>query len=443
MSHALSDSFAMAAVVVGRVLKGESLTRALGEIQATGTLRAAVQSLAFAALRDYGRADVMLERLVARAPTASLKGLLICAIVELERGPQEAHAVVHQAVEAAARVAPRSPQSAKGLVNGVLRNVLRQGEALRADILATEPGRYRYPQWWIDRVRAAWPRHWEALLEAGNVQPPMTLRVNRRYGGGAEYLAQCAALRIDGTLLGEQAIRLDKPCPVERLPGFSDGLASVQDWAAQQAALLLDVHPGMRVLDACAAPGGKTAHIAELADCDLTAVDNDAERLSRVHENLRRLGLPAKVVQADASSHDPEPIGMNYARILLDAPCSASGVVRRHPDIKWLRRESDLRALHLVQAGMLNALWPRLAPGGKLLYATCSIFPEENVRQIDTFLAGHDDAVLLPISPIADNIAAASESSSSSSEVGYQIFPGADTDGFFYALLEKQTLKSS
>lgn len=439
MSHALSDSFAMAAVVVGRVLKGESLTRALGEVQATGTLRAAVQSLAFAALRDYGRADVILDRLVARAPSASLKGLLISAIVELERGPQEAHAVVHQAVEAAARVAPRSPRNAKGLVNGVLRNVLRQDDALRAAVLATDPGRYRYPQWWIDRVRAAWPRHWEALLEAGNVQPPMTLRVNRRQCNGADYLEQCAALRIHGTLLGEQAIRLDKPCPVERLPGFSDGRVSVQDWAAQQAALLLDVRPGMRVLDACAAPGGKTAHIAELADCDLTAVDNDAERLSRLHENLRRLGLSAKVVHADASSNDPEPIGMNYARILLDAPCSASGVVRRHPDIKWLRRESDLRALQLAQAGMLNALWRRLAPGGKLLYATCSIFAEENARQIEAFLAGHIDAGLLPISGIADNISAAREAASSPSGDGFQILPGGDTDGFFYALLEKKS----
>ena len=444
MSHALADSFAMAGVVVGRVLKGDSLTRALGEVQATGSLRAAVQSLAYAALRDYGRADAILAKLVVRPPTPSLQGLLLAAIVELERGPQAAHAVVHQAVEAAARVAPRGAQSARGLVNGVLRNVLRQGAALRDSVLVAEPGRYRYPQWWIDRVRAAWPDQWEALLEAGNNQAPMTLRVNQRQSSGKFYLEQCRLEGIEGVQVGPQAIRLDKPAPVENLLGFSRGVVSVQDWAAQQAAVLLDVQPGQRVLDACAAPGGKTAHIAERVDCALTAVDSDAERLLRVHDNLRRLHLSARVVNADALSNEDQPIGIGFDRILLDAPCSASGVVRRHPDIKWLRRDSDLERLRKTQAAMLRALWRRLAPGGRMVYATCSVFPEENGEQIAAFLAECSDAVSVPISAMANNITCAVPSGSGTvsaahPNVGCQILPGPDADGFFYAVLERKS----
>jgi len=449
MAHTLSESLALAGVVVGRVTKGESLTRAMAELRAEGPLRAAVQSLTYAALRDYGRGDALVRELVQRPPTPSLQGLLLAALTELQHGPQSTHAVVHQAVEAAARVAPRSAQAAKGLVNGVLRNWLRQRDELNTKILATEVGTYRYPQWWIDRVRSAWPSHWQTMLEAGNAEPPMTLRVNRRHASGADYLERCRAQGIDGAQLGEQALRLAKPCPVDRLPGFAEGHVSVQDWAAQQAAQLLDVRPQMKVLDACAAPGGKTAHIAELADCDLTAVDSDAVRLERVRDNLRRLGLSARIQCADAASQQAD-IGAGYERILLDAPCSASGVVRRHPDIKWLRRPSDIGDPGDVgdqgpfvrqQSALLAALWQRLAPGGRLLYATCSVFPEENTRRIEAFLASHADAAILPLTlpaampsaANADNIGAVVHQAP-----GCQIFPGPDTDGFYYALLEKK-----
>jgi len=443
MAHTLSESLALAGVIVGRVTKGESLTRAMAEIRAEGPLRSAVQSLSYAALRDYGRADALVRELVQRPPTPSLQGLLLAALTELQHGPQQSHAVVHQAVEAAAHVAPRSAQAAKGLVNGVLRNWLRRRDELNAKILATETGAYRYPQWWIDRIRTAWPAHWQSILEAGNAEPPMTLRVNRRRASGADYLESCRDRGIDGTLLGEQALRLAKPCPVESLPGFAEGQVSVQDWAAQQAARLLDVRPGMKVLDACAAPGGKTAHIAELADCELTAVDSDATRLARVRDNLRRLGLTARVLCADAASQQAD-LGEGYERILLDAPCSASGVVRRHPDIKWLRRPSDVGDLGTFarqQSALLAALWKRLAPGGRLLYATCSVFPDENARRVEAFVASHADAVILPLA-LPDAMPSAANADNMGAVVheapGRQVFPGPDTDGFYYALLEKK-----
>jgi 16S rRNA (cytosine967-C5)-methyltransferase len=247
---------------------------------------------------------------------------------------------------------------------------------------------------------------------------------------------------------------------VERLPGFGEGVVSVQDWAAQQAAPLLDVRPGMRVLDACAAPGGKTAHIAELADCDLTAVDSDESRLKRLRQNLSRLKLSARVICADAADARASlggPAGANYDRILLDAPCSASGVARRHPDIKWLRRESDLAPLARAQSALLEALWPRLAPGGQLLYVTCSVFMQENGARIARFVAARNDAELLPINGFADNIALAGpaarlDEDSGANEraaleaglreeartAGCQILPGGDTDGFYFAMLRKK-----
>ncbi len=432
MTHTLADSFALAAVVVGRVLQGDSLTRAMSQVRATGALRAGVQDLAYSALRDFGCADAVLAKLTTRPPAASLRGLLLAALVELQRGPQADHAVVHQAVEAAGRVAPRGGAGAKGMVNAVLRNFLRQRESLLAGVMSSETARYRHPQWWIDQLRTAWPQDWERLLVTGNEPPTMILRVNRRHGDGSTYLQRLQALGIGATLLEPHTIRLDRPLAVERLPGFGEGDVSVQDWGAQQAAMLLDVQPGMRVLDACAAPGGKTAHLAELVDCDLTAVDIDATRLARVSGNLQRLGLRARVLASDALHMNSQFPEKSFDRILADVPCSASGVVRRHPDIKWLRRESDLRAFAATQRLLLEALWRRLVPGGKLLYATCSVFPQENALQIDAFLASHPEARQMPLSGLAAGLYRSQESHPG------QLFPDANTDGFFYALLEKQ-----
>lgn len=434
MTHTLADSLAIAGVVAGRVLAGGSLTEAMGEVRVSGALRAAVQDLAFSALRDFGRADIALAGLLAKRPTASLHGLLLAAVTELSEHPRNPYAIVHQAVEAAARVAPRNAAGAKGLVNAVLRNFLRHQDALLASATASDPGRYRHPQWWIDRVRIAWPADWEHVLEVANSPPPMTLRVNTRRMTGIEYLTMLTQQGIGAQLLDRQAIRLERPMPVDRLPGFAVGLVSVQDCGAQRAAKLLDVQTGMRVLDACAAPGGKTAHIAEIADCVLTAADIDPDRLAKVRDTLHRLELKAKVVQDDALRPVTLQLGAPYDRILADVPCSASGVVRRHPDIKWLRRETDLAQFGEVQRDMLASLWRLLAPGGKLLYATCSVFPEENAGQIEVFLAQQRDARRLTLD--AEQVSGGALAGSWRD--GAQLLPGADNDGFFYALLEKQ-----
>jgi 16S rRNA (cytosine967-C5)-methyltransferase len=424
--HALAESFALAGVVIGRVLGGESLTRAMAGIRATGPLRAAVQDLSFSALRDYGCCDSILSGLTTRPPSSSLRGLLLAALVELRDGPQKEHAVVHQAVEAAGRIAPRGGPAAKGLVNAVLRNFLRQRDNLLSAARASQTGQYRHPQWWIDRVRVAWPRYWESILAAGNEKPTMTLRVNARRMDALAYLQKLEASGIRAKVLGTHAVRLERPLAVENLPGFRRGEVSVQDWGAQQASGLLQIDKGMKVLDACAAPGGKTAHIAELHDCDLTAADIDPERLERVRANLRRLGLSAKLQIADAMHMKGS--AARFHRILADVPCTASGVVRRHPDIKWLRRDSDVARFAATQRAMLDSLWRLLAPGGLLLYATCSVFPEENHLQVQSFLARQADASQIPLAGLA-----------AAATVGPgQILPSDLSDGFYYALLRKQ-----
>ncbi len=421
-SPSLAQAFAAAAEVIGRVLDGESLNTALGDLKyraPSQALVAAAQDLCYNALRGYGVVDVALDRLLERPLADSpLRGLLLAAFAELAARPQAAHAVVHQAVEAAVVL---GHSRAKGLVNAVLRNFQRRMHQLLPEIEATEAGRYRHPQWWIDALRAAYPHEWEAALLESNRHPPMVLRVNRRRLPASAYLEKLERTGIPARALGQEAVLLEKPCRVERLPGFAAGEVSVQDAGAQRAAPLLDVRDGMRVLDACAAPGGKTGHLLELAQCELLAVDSDGVRAQRIAENLSRLGLAAKIVVGDCSEPESFSEGRTFDRILLDAPCSASGVVRRHPDIRWLRRGADTAEFARAQAELLDALWPVLAADGKLLYATCSVFPEENGGQVRAFLTRHPEAELLPLPGLDDG----------------QILPSAYSDGFFYALLTK------
>ena len=422
-SPSLAHAFVAAAKVVGRVFEGESLGAALADLKAGATapaLAAAAQDLSYNTLRSYGVVDIALERLLEKPLTDSpLRGLLCAAMTELASRPQSAHAVVHQAVEAASLL---GRSRAKGLVNAIMRNFQRRMPAMLLEIEATEPGRYRHPQWWIDALRAAYPSEWQDVLLQSNRHPPMVLRVNRRRLSTAAYLDKLEQAGLRARSLGEEAVVLDKPCRVDQLPGFHTGEVSIQDAGAQRAAKLLDVRDGMRVLDACAAPGGKTGHILELARCELIAVDADERRVRLISDNLSRLKLPAKVFVGDC--RDPEGFweAKPFDRILLDAPCSASGVVRRHPDIKWLRRRADAIAFGRTQAELLDALWRVLAVGGKLLYATCSVFAEENGEQVDAFLARHPGAQMLPLAGL---------------ERG-QLLPGAYTDGFYYALLGKR-----
>src|SRR5574340_881838 len=420
-----------AAAVAQQVLAtGRNLNQALDEALRkraawTPAQRAALQDLSYGTLRFYGQLHALLSLLLHK-PLADgrVRFLLLVALYQLQHGKSAQHAVVDHAVRAAQSSNPHTG----GLVNAILRNFLRNQAALLEQAARDEEGRYSYPQWWIDELRAQYGERSTAILEAGNLHPPMTLRVNRRRGTTADYLVQLTqnnlpARLIEDDLVGTGALQLDRPVPVDRLPGFFDGAVSVQDAGAQYAARLLDVHDGMRVLDACAAPGGKAAHILESAAVQMVAVDKDEKRLRRVAENLQRLGLSAQLVPGDAAAPEQWWDGAPFQRILADVPCSASGVVRRHPDIKWLRRRADIAGFAAQQLDILRALWRLLAQDGKLLYATCSVFRQENEQVVAAFQKQQPDAQRLPI--------ALPDSSNG------QILPNDRHDGFFYALLQK------
>jgi 16S rRNA (cytosine967-C5)-methyltransferase len=418
----------LAAAIVGHVLAGRSLDAELrGSVSAdfAPADRAALQDIAYGTLRFLGRIDAALDQLLERPlKDERLRQLLRVALYQLMHTRAAPYAIVDHAVSAAAGV---GQPAARGLVNAVLRNFLRRRESVLAAASKTEAGAYSHPQWWIDKVKAQYPERYAAVLEHANGHPPLTVRVNRRRQSVDAYLGRLHAEGMGARALGGDAVLLERPVPVERIPGFAHGDVSVQDAAAQYAAVLLDANPGSRVLDACAAPGGKTAHVLEIADVDLTALDNDAARLTRVQANLDRLALRAEVVCGDAAAPSAWSDGKPYARILADVPCSGSGVVRRHPDIKWLRRPDDIARFAERQRAILDALWQLVATDGKLLYATCSIFREENQDQIEAFLARHRDAQRVTLPPPYTN----------AQQVAGQILPDETHDGFFYALLRK------
>lgn len=432
----LAELLNHSADAVQAVRAGQSLNAALARCPAAA--RPGAQALSFHALRWLGAAQALRALLAPKPPPPKVDALLLTALALLwpqAEAPYAEHTLVDQAVDAARRRA--KPSAA--FVNAVLRRFLRERDALVAAALRDPLARFNHPGWWIDRLKADWPGDWQAILAADNQHPPMTLRVNARRGDAAGYVARLAEHGLAAEAIGAQAVRLVQPCPVTRLPGFAQGDVSVQDAAAQRAAPLLigagpaRLQPGARVLDACAAPGGKTAHLLELADLDVLALDADPARLARVDETLARLGLSARRVAADAGAPDAWWDGQPFDAILLDAPCSAAGIVRRHPDVRWLRRGSDIPALAATQARLLDALWPLLAPAGRLLYCTCSVFKAEGQDQIDAFLQRQPGAALAasPASPghllpLPDN---------ATERPGHDI--GAAADGFFYALIEK------
>lgn len=432
-SAPLAGALFDAATLLTTVFAGRTLDAALADLRLTGAARAAAMDLAYVTLRRHGRDDFLLNRLVTRPLTEpAVRALLLVALARLEGRPEDAHTTVDQAVMAATRIAGGK---FKGLVNGVLRNFLRRRDELLTLADADPLARGQHPVWWIDRLRQDHPRDWREILAAGNMHPPMALRVNRRRIASADFLRRLTATGIatrqvvadEAGAFDDTAVLLDKPLPVTRIPGFADGLCTVQDFGAQRAAVLLDARDGQHVLDACAAPGGKATHLLELADIDLLALDSDPARCARIDENLARLGLTtastcqAVVKTGDAATPAAWWDGRPFDRILADVPCTASGVVRRHPDAKWLRQPADIARFAAVQARILDALWPLLAPGGKLLYATCSVFAAENGQQVAAFLARHADARRLPIA----------------GQPALQLLPNATHDGFFYALLQK------
>lgn len=396
--------------------------------------RPLLRELTYGTVRNQPRLALWRKKLL----TSNLKGrdadiaaLLICGLYQLSDTRVPPHAAISATVEASRSLG--KPWAAK-LVNGCLRNFQRREEELRALVETSEIAKFNHPEWWINALKAAWPKQWQAIAEANNQQAPMTLRVNQQRQSRSDYLATLQEAGIEATVgsLANSAVTLTTPRDVMSLPGFAEGEVSVQDEAPQLAAELLGVENGMRVLDACAAPGGKTAHILELADCELLALDIEPKRLQRVTENLERLNVKAELKAADIRDVDNWYDGQPFDRILLDAPCSASGVIRRNPDIKLLRRDSDIAALAELQWQCLTALWPTLKTGGKLLYATCSILPAENFEIVKRAKEELKGAKLLPLN-IASAIGGAS---------GSQLLPGnagMGSDGFFYALLQKTT----
>jgi 16S rRNA (cytosine967-C5)-methyltransferase len=436
-----APALAAAALAVDAVLaRGESADAALAAPTAGITAdRRAVRAITLGTLRWYLRLAPALEALLERPAGLSgqVRALLTIGAHQVEYSRNAPEATVHAAVDAARLLgAPR----AAGLVNAVLRRFVAERPALLAQLDARLPARTAHPPWLVEWICSAWPVQGESVLMANNDRAPMTLRVDLARATTADYLFQLAGASIDAREIQwmDSAVTLDRPLTVEKLPGFAEGIVSVQDAGAQLAARLLDVRPGMHVLELCAAPGGKTGHLLELLgdQADLTAVDIDATRLALIAENLRRLRRSARLCVADAREPSTFWDGRPYERILIDVPCSATGVIRRHPDIKLLRRAADIPALAAAQLEIVRAAVTLLAPGGRLLYSTCSLLPEENEQVVRALLAAEPRMAEAAGAALAGVVPGAVERS-----VGVQLLPGAEagTDGFYYACLEKTT----
>ncbi len=422
------------AAVVQAVREGASGTAAIENVPSE--LRPGVQALAFHVWRNLGRAQALRKALANKLPPPAADALLCVALAlawNEADAPYDAFTLVNQTVEAAKRGAGTHAQA--NFLNACLRRFLRERDALVAHTDADPVAVWNHPGWWVKRLQKERGTHWREILEAANRHAPMTLRVNVRKTTPELYQAALTQAGIAVRSSTGATIVLDQPVGVQRLPGFDQGLVSVQDTAAQMAAPLmvagLPQDRGLRILDACAAPGGKTAHLLEVSDAQVLALDIDPVRTARVTQSLARLGLQAQVLTADASRPQDWWDGQAFDAILLDAPCTASGIVRRHPDVRWLRRESDIAQLAAIQKRMLQTLWGLLRPGGRLLYCTCSLFLAEGDGQVQTFLTHNTDAVLLP-SPghlMPQNVAKAD----AVPDNGF-----CDHDGFYYALLQKQ-----
>ena len=430
---ALSEQLAWTTQVVHAVLQGRSLTTELPRVP--GPLRPGIQSLAFDVLRRWGEAQAWVQVLSARKPAPMVQALLgvsACLLTQpasTQRNQYAPHTVVDQAVKAARALQLAAPVA--GFVNACLRRLLREQAALQAQVHAQPLAQHNHPLWWVQRLQRDYPQQWAQVLASNQHSAPLCLRVNTRKVLPSVYLQALHNSGIEAQPNGAEGITLATGVNVEQLPGWHDGWVSVQDAGAQLAAhLLIDdsvAWQGKRVLDACAAPGGKTAHLLERADVQVLALDVDAQRCERIQDNLQRLQLQAQVQAVDAANTSTWWDGQPFDGVLLDAPCTASGIVRRHPDVRWLRRDTDIAQLATAQYTLLKALWPTVAPGGRLLYCTCSVFKAEGQQQIDGFLRKNHDAQPL--------------------EAPGHLIPGGqwqmndnvwrDTDGFFYALLSK------
>ena len=430
MNPRLAAARALTAVLSGKASLGSSLPPQLDKVEHHD--RALAQDLAFGAARWQPRLQLLAEKLLDKpfkAADKDVEALLLIGLYQLLHSRIPAHAAIGETVGCAGAL--KKPW-AKGLLNAVLRRAQREHEALFAELERDPVLHTAHPRWLQKALKAHWPEHWQAICAANNAHPPLILRVNRRHGSRDAYLEELrsAGLAAEPCTFSRDGVRLLQPCDVTTLPGFKQGRVSVQDEAAQLAAELLELAPGQRVLDACAAPGGKTCHLLEVEPAlrEVVAVDLEAKRLARVRENLERLKLDATLIAADGRDTAAWWDGTPFQRILLDAPCSATGVIRRHPDIKLTRQPEDIPALAQLQGELLDALWPTLAPGGVLLYATCSVLPTENSETVAAFLAR---------TPDAQEVTIAGDFGLQSPQ-GRQLLPQLDGhDGFYYAKLIK------
>lgn len=420
---------ALEALATGQRLDA-ALARAYRTLDIAEASASAVRDMASHAARRLGTCRALSRLLSPREPTPAVAALQWLGFSQLIEPRRREATIVDQAVEAA-RSDPRT-RAAAGFLNATLRAFLREPQRLLEQAREDPEGRWNHPRWWIEALRRDHPEQWQAILEAAADPPPLTLRLNHRHTDADDYLGRLAALGMQGRRIGADALVVEPACSVHELPGWAAGWVSVQDEGAQRAALWLDVAPGQRVLDACAAPGGKSAHLLEREPIRLTAVEIDPERLERMAQGLARLSLRAELVCADAAQPQRWWNGEPYDRILVDAPCTASGIVRRAPDARWLRRRSDLATFAQSQRRLLDKLWPLLAPGGKLLYVTCSVFDAEGADVARSFLQDHADAAEIALP----------EEGASLKRPGLQLLPvrsaRRDHDGFYYCLLRKR-----
>lgn len=408
----------LAAHAIGEVLNGRNLSEVLAQLmqqhpELSVADKGALQDLSHGSLRHLGLLQQLVHQMTKTLPPVEIVHLLVIALYQLHFTRNAAHAVVNEAVNYARQLQGGHYQK---LINALLRRFLRERETLLAHALKQDEARYNLPDWWLNYLKKHYPQHWHNIVTVMTQHPPMTLRINRRYTDAEQYLAKLTASGIAAKILDTHSIMLQQAIAVQRLPDFAAGHVSVQDFGAQQAVPMLNPQNGERILDACAAPGGKTGHILEWSDCDVTALDIDPLRLKRVQDNLQRLQQRAHLHCADAKELHLWYDNNTFDAILADVPCTASGVVKRHPDIKWLRQPQDSQKTALQQEALLDSLWLTLKSGGRLLLATCSIFMEENQQQLTRFLTRHADAC---------------------ERQSRVLLPNSRQDGFFYALIDK------
>ena len=417
----------VSAMIVEQVLMGKNLDKSFklilkkynNEIENIPQIK----DMVYGAIRDLGKSYFYINKLVKnKIENRCLESLLHVVFFQINNSRSNDFTLVNQAVDAAKRIDHKK----SSFINAVLRNFLRNKNNLQKQLKNNESAMYSYPNWWIEKVKEQYPKNWKMILDIGNQHPPQALRINLRKIGVKEYSRLLNENDIDYKLVGGECLIINKPMEVSKIPGFLDGKISIQDFGAQLAAHIIDLKKNQRVLDACSAPGGKACHMLELNLIQLLAIESDKQRTIKIHENIERLGLEAKIINEKLSQKNDWWDKKLFDRILLDVPCSASGIVRRHVDIKWLRRQSDFKKFGDNQLNLLRAAWPMLKNNGKLLYVTCSIFEEENKDIIEKFKQESSDAVELKID-FPENIA----------YINNQIIPSDNHDGLYYALIKK------